>query len=175
MIHMSRILHKNIRKGSGGWIFLFVVILVYGVTALADTDLTLRSVSAFVRMLEQVLPVLVIVFILIFLLNLLLEPEWVKRYLGRESGIKGWLSVVISGILSVGPVYPWYALLRELRTKGMRTSLVAAFLYSRSIKLPVLPMLIHYFGLAYTLALTAYLIVFSVITGLIMGKLVNDY
>lgn len=166
---------KNNPIRVGGWIFLVIVFLLYGVAALADTELTLKALTSFTRMLDQVLPVLCLVFVLIFVVNLLLQPEWVKQYLGSQSGIKGWLSVLISGILSVGPVYPWYALLKDLRDQGMKTSLAAAFLYSRAIKLPLLPMLIHYFGVTYTLVLTAYLIVFSIFTGFVMGKLENVY
>jgi len=69
------------------------------------------------------------------------------------------------------PVYTWYALLRELREKGMRASLAAVFLYSRAVKLPLLPLMIHYFGTAYTLVLCLYLIGFSLVTGVLIRKL----
>ena len=71
----------------------------------------------------------------------------------------------------MGPIYPWYAMLSELRQKGMRNALIAAFLYSRAVKLPLLPLMIHYFGVAYTLVLCLYLIVFSIISGIVVEKL----
>jgi uncharacterized membrane protein YraQ (UPF0718 family) len=76
-------------------------------------------------------------------------------------------------MLSVGPVYPWYALLGDLREKGMRSGLSAVFLYSRAIKLPLLPVMIHYFGLAYTLVLVAYLLLFSLLNGMAIEKLLT--
>lgn len=161
---------KNRNKGIGGWLFLAVVLLLYGMTGLLDGELALAAITTFTQMLAKVLPVLVIVFFLIFAINLLLAPERVNKYLGSQSGMKGWLAATIGGILSTGPVYPWYALLKDLREKGMKTSLVATFLYSRAVKLPLLPMLVHYFGITYTLVLSGYLIVFSIISGLIMGK-----
>ena len=88
--------------------------------------------------------------------------------------MKGWVVAVIGGVLSVGPVYPWYALLKELRTKGMRTALIAVFLYNRGIKLPLLPLMIHYFGMAFTLILAAYLTLFSLLSGVIMEKIIDD-
>jgi len=39
----------------------------------------------------------------------------------------------------------------------MRASLAAVFLNSRALKLPFLPLMIHYFGIAYTLVLCLYL------------------
>jgi hypothetical protein len=77
----------------------------------------------------------------------------------------------VAGILSTGPVYAWYAVLHDLRQKGMRASLVAAMLYSRAVKLPLLPLLVHYFGLGYTMVLALYLIGFSIIGGLLMERI----
>ena len=51
-------------------------------------------------------------------------------------------------------------------------TLLYTFLYSRAVKLPLLPLMIHYFGLAYTLILCLYLIIFAVINGILVEKLV---
>ena len=122
----------------------------------------------------QVLPVLGLVFLLLFIANLVLKPEWIRRYLGSGSGIKGWLAATLGGMLSLGPIYPWYAMLAELREKGMRNALIAAFLYSRAVKLPLLPLMIHYFGVYYTLILCIYLVVFSIISGIVVEKLIPE-
>ncbi len=145
--------------------------MIYGLTAVVDSELALRALAGFTQLLDKVLPALALVFVLIFAINLLLDPQRVRKYLGKQSGIKGWLTAIVAGILSTGPVYAWYAVLRDLRQKGMRTSLVAVLLYSRAVKLPLLPLLVHYFGLDYTLVLVLYLIGFSVISGLIMEKI----
>jgi hypothetical protein len=65
------------------------------------------------------------------------------------------------------------ALLGELTDKGIRPALVAVFLYSSAIKPQLLPLMIHYFGLAYTLLLIAYLLLFSLLIGMAMEKLDN--
>jgi uncharacterized membrane protein YraQ (UPF0718 family) len=162
---------KHKKSGKGGWLFLGIVLLLYALTAVLDRQLASSAITSFSQLLERVLPVLLIVFLLIFVINLLLNPAWIKKYLGHRSGITGWLVALVGGILSTGPVYPWYALLSELKEKGMKTSLAAVFLYSRAIKLPLLPMLIHYFGMRYTLVLLAYLLVFSVLSGVAMQRL----
>ena len=56
----------------------------------------------------------------------------------------------------------------------MRTALIAVFLYNRGIKLPLLPLMIHYFGMAFTLVLAVYLTLFSLLSGLVMEKIVDD-
>jgi uncharacterized membrane protein YraQ (UPF0718 family) len=162
------------KGGAGGWIFLTVVLVIYGVTALLDFDLTLRAITVFLQLLDKVYPVLVLVFLLIFIIDLLLNPKRVEKYLGRRSGIMGWLTAIVVGILSTGPVYAWYAVLHDLRNKGMRTSLISVVLYNRAIKLPLLPLLVHYFGLAYTVVLAFYLIGFSIIGGIILEKVLGE-
>ena len=57
----------------------------------------------------------------------------------------------------------------------MRTGLMSVFLYNRAIKLPLLPLLIHYFGLIYTLILFGYLILFSWPAGLLLELLPSPF
>jgi len=159
------------RGGIGGWVFLVVVLVIYAVTGLVDYELVLSAIGIFMQLLDKVLPALALVFVLIFTVDLLLDPKRVEKYLGQRSGILGWLAAIVAGILSTGPVYAWYAVLHDLRQKGMRTSLVAVVLYSRAVKLPLLPLLVHYFGLGYTMVLASYLIGFSIIGGLLIERI----
>jgi uncharacterized membrane protein YraQ (UPF0718 family) len=158
-------------KGYGGWIFLLIMLSVYGVIAVVDTELAGRALGFSAKAMHGIWPLLVIVFFLLLAADLLLRPAWIKRNLGREAGIKGWLMAAIGGVLAAGPAYAWYALLGELRDKGMRTPLAAVFLYSRAIKIPLLPLMIHYFGIAYTFVLCLYLLGFSVVCGFLMLRL----
>ena len=89
-------------------------------------------------------------------------------YLGRESGVKGWLWVLIAGVISHGPMYIWYPLLEDLRSQGMKDAFIVVFFASRTIKIPLLPLMIDYFGLTFTLVLSFYLLVGALIQGLIM-------
>lgn len=159
------------KRSVGGWLFLLLVLAAYGVTGAIDAEMAGQALSFFGKVIRTVLPVLIIVFLLLLVADLLFRTQWIKRNLGRESGIKGWLIAAVGGVLATGPIYAWYALLRELREKGMRTSLAAVFLYSRAVKLPLLPLMIHYFGTAYTLVLCLYLLGFSIVSGVLMVKL----
>ena len=162
---------KKQKRSYGGWIFLILMLAVYGMVWLLNPMATSQALTFFFQIMGQVLPVLGLVFLLLFIANLVLEPKWIKRYLGKGSGIKGWVAAVLGGILSVGSIYAWYTMLSELQQKGMRNALIATFLYSRAVKLPLLPLMIHYFGVTYTLVLCFYLIGFSVITGIVIEKL----
>jgi uncharacterized membrane protein YraQ (UPF0718 family) len=158
------------KTGLGGWLFLLLALAAYGVTGVVDTETAGQAFSFFVKVIWNVLPALAIVFLLLLAADLLFEPKWIKRNLGREAGIKAWFIAAVGGVLATGPVYAWYALLRELREKGMRASLAAVFLYSRAVKLPLLPLMIHYFGTAYALVLCLYLLGFSIVNGILLAK-----
>ena len=95
------------------------------------------------------------------------------KWLGKESGIKGWLIAIIGGILSSGPIYMWYPLLSQIKKQGGRDGLIATFLYNRAVKIPLMPLLIYYFGWIYAIVLTFVMIIFSVFQGLIVEKIVE--
>ena len=162
------------KSGLGGWLFLATILIAYFVLYMISPEDTAKSLGFFSHVISQIFPMLGLVFLLLSISNLLLTPKWIKRYLGTHSGMKGWFAAVVGGILSLGTIYAWYALLSELKQKGMRTALIGTFLYSRAVKLPLLPLMIHYFGLAYTLVLCLYLIIFSVINGIIVEKLTKQ-
>jgi len=164
---------KSGKMTRGGVIFLLIVMCLYALAFLVDAELALNALVFAARLLYQMLPVLLLVFALIFLSNLLVKPDLVHANVGRNSGLRGWAVAVVGGILSVGPIYAWYALLRDLKTKGMRTALIAVFLYNRGIKLPLLPLMIHYFGVAYTLVLATYMTLFSLLSGILVEKMVD--
>ena len=159
------------KRRFGRWLFLALVAVAYAVSAAAEPVLARQALSGFLSMLGQVAPVLALVFVLMFLAERWLTPERTRAWLGRGSGSKGWLLALAAGVVSTGPVYTWYGLLADLRAKGMRTALVAVLLYARAVKLPLLPLMAHYFGLRYTLVLSLCIAGFSILNGLAMERL----
>ena len=152
-------------------IFLLVVILMYFPAHFYDAERAFSALSMSATLARKILPFLILVFVIMLLSNLLLKSQWVKSHLGQNSGAGAWLVSVIAGIISPGPIYPWLTLLKDLKEKGMRPALIAVFLYSRGIKLPMLPLLIHYFGLAYALVLLLYIPLFALLSGALIEKL----
>lgn len=113
-------------------------------------------------------PALLFIILLVGTINYLVRPKTVSRYVGKGSGVKGWLLAICTGILSHGPIYAWYALLRNLRDQGMKSSLIAVFLYNKAIKIPLLPLIIYYFAIPFVAILTGYMIIASIVQGQIV-------
>jgi uncharacterized membrane protein YraQ (UPF0718 family) len=158
-------------KTSGNQKLLIIVIALYIGFFFTNPKLVSDSFNTFFNLLKSVLPVFVLVFVLIFIFNLILSSKIIIKILGEESGVKGYIFSILFGILSSGPIYMWYPLLSDLKEKGVNNSLITVFLYNRAIKIPLLPMMIFYFGYLFVIILTFFMIVFSVLNGLLVNKL----
>lgn len=159
------------RRRTGGWIFLALVLAACALTAAARPDLAPPMYGSFVSLVARILPALTFVLALMFIAQLLLTRRRIERWLGRGSGARGWLLACSAGVLSTGPVYPWYALLAALHRDGMRTPLIAVFLYARGLKLPLLPLMAHYFGVPYVLIVSLLLVAFAFAGGLVIAAM----
>jgi uncharacterized membrane protein YraQ (UPF0718 family) len=157
------------RIGNGG-IFLLGVFVVYFILGMIRSDLVGDAFSVLGRLVLQLAPVLILVFGIMFLTNLFWEPKGIVRLLGEGSGVRGWVLAICGGIVSSGPIYMWYPFLSDLKESGMKHSLIAAFLYNRAIKIPLLPMMVYYFGWSFTAVLSMYMILFSIINGILVER-----
>jgi uncharacterized membrane protein YraQ (UPF0718 family) len=162
---------KEARSPLGGWIFLGLVLLVWASVALVAPHYADNGFTLFIGLLGRVLPALAVVFVLLFLANLWTDQPWIVRHLGRKPSLASWLIAVAAGILASGSLYAWYALVGELKQKGLRSGLAATFLYAFSVKLPLLPLLVHFFGPTYAIVLNAWLLLFAVPSGLLVERL----
>lgn len=155
----------------GSWWFLTGVVVLYGVVYLFDPAPVAAGLADFAHSLRRLLPFFVFMFALLWLFNCLIEPRKVVKSLGKHSGMRGWLLAVSGGVISMGPMALWYPLLNELHRHGLRPALAAAFLYTRAIKIPMLPFMAYYFGGLYTALFVLYILLFSVIIGWLMEQL----
>jgi len=147
-------------------VFPLVVTLIYGLVALTSPEQALAALKASGRVLLQVAPALALAFGVMVLLNLLVTPGHVERFLGRGTKAKGAFLSTVAGILSMGSIYAWYPLLKALREKGVSDFHLANFLGCRAVKIPLLPVMAAYFGWAFTVVLSALMILGALATGL---------
>ncbi len=155
--------------------FLILVIALYIVLFFLKSDKIKASLDASWSIFVSIIPVLILVVFIMGVSNYFLKPKKVSKYLGKESGVKGWFISALFGILSHGPIYVWYPLLKDLKEHGMRSGLVAVFLYNRAIKIPLLPVMIFYFGVFFVLILCIYMIIASIVQGKIIEIIEAKY
>jgi uncharacterized membrane protein YraQ (UPF0718 family) len=162
---------RIVEKIGASWVFLLLVVVIYVILAIIDFELVGNGLYVFGRLILRILPVLIIVFGIMFLTNLLFEAKGIVRTLGKRSGFRGWVLAIAGGIISSGPIYMWYPLLSDLKERGMKNCLIAAFLYNRAIKIPLIPMMVFYFGLPFTIVLSIYMVLFSIVNGVVVERL----
>ncbi|MDM5271875.1 permease [Sulfurovum sp. zt1-1] len=159
------------KQKSIGHIMLLIVISLYLLAAFLNPTSAYSALISSLSVLKTVLPILLVVLFLMTFINSYIQPKKISQYLGQKSGLKGWLIAIISGVFSHGPGYVWYPMLSDLRAHGVKDSLIIAFFYARSIKVPWLPMMAGYFGITFTVILSFYILAAAVIQGMIAEKL----
>jgi len=156
--------------------FLFpaVILAVYVILFAVMPDRASLALKSGGNIFLDMLIPLCSVFVLMILLNLFLKPAQIARFLRQGAGIKGILLPAAAGIISTGPIYAWYPLLKDLREKGAGNSPIAIFLYNRAVKPFLLPVMIAYFGWAYVVILTVFTVLGSVAIGYSMSIFMKE-
>ena len=162
---------KKSEKSRAGWYFLLGVMAIYLITALFKTESVGPALQSTWSILQSVIPILVLVFIMMVITNHFVTTKLAKKYLSKASGFSKWWIALVGGVISMGPIYMWYPLLKDLKEEGASYGFIATFLYNRAVKLPLLPMMIFYFGWSFTIVLTVVMMIVSIIQGLIIEKM----
>ncbi len=164
--------HLKAKKSSGSakgpWIFMGITMLLFLLVYLFDKGKADEVAVRFYHLAKEILPMLAVVFVLMVLINLFMKTSTLIKYMGKGSGLKGWLIAIVGGIISVGAIYLWFPILKNISDKGVKPGLVATFLYNRGVKLNWLPLMVVYFGIKYVVVLTFVTVLISVLQGLII-------
>ncbi len=164
---------KKQGKSKAGLYFLVVVMLAYLIILIMNKSLFIESLRFFLSLLWKIALVFIGIFVLMVIIEHFVKTERIIKYFGKDAGIKGWLFAIVAGIISTGPMYLWYPLLQNMQKNKASNKFIAVFLYNRSVKVPLLPLMIYYFGLAYTIILAAMMIAASIVQGLIVDRLMK--
>ncbi len=124
-------------KVSGTIKFFGGVLVVYIIGLLVNPQYFYAAFKGALTMFWKIIPVLFLVFSVLFVINILLERGKIKKLLSGARGIKGWLIVLLAGILIGGPPYVLYPLLHELKTNGLNNSFLAVFLLTVTSRFPL--------------------------------------
>jgi uncharacterized membrane protein YraQ (UPF0718 family) len=152
-------------------IFPLLVLVIYGVLFVLTPEQALVALKSSGKVCLNILLPLALVFVVMLVLNLFVKPTQIVRLLGSGANIKGILLSVAAGIISMGPIYIWYPLLKELREKGAGNMPIAVFLYNRAVKPFLLPIMVAYFGWLYVGILTVLTVLASVVNGYFVAML----
>lgn len=151
--------------------FLFFVIIIYIVIFLFDNQNSSLSLIKSYEVLLKLLPIFVMIIFITTLINYFIKPKSIMKHFGKDSGFKGWVYATLGGIISHGPMYVWYPMLTQLKENGLKDGLLATFMYTRSIKIPFIPIMIDYFGMLFTIILFIHIIIGGILQGIFIEAL----
>jgi uncharacterized membrane protein YraQ (UPF0718 family) len=156
------------------WNFPVVALVIYLALFLILPEKAVLAVKASGNTLLSMLLPLALVFLIMLLLNLFLKPVQIMKFLGKKASLKGLVTTIVAGIVSTGPIYAWYPLLKDLKEKGAGNHIIAVFLHNRAVKPFLLPVMVSYFGWLYVLILTALTVLGSIVIGYSINILVRE-
>ncbi len=154
-----------------GKFFALLVLSAYIVLFYFNSHIALLALQKSIHVVLKILPIFAVVIVFTALLNYALQPKQIVKHLGEESGVRGWFVALFAGVISHGPMYAWYPMIEDLRSHGLKDSLIVVFFYTRAIKLPLLPLMIDYFGLSFTFILSFYILIGALLQGWIFEQL----
>ena len=146
--------------------FLAFVVVLYVVLFFVNPEKTVESLQHFVKNTLSVLPIFLLVIFLTALINYYFTKEKIAKMMQTSSPVKMYLVSLFAGIISHGPVFVWFPLLKDLKDKGFKNSSLVTFIYARSIKLTLLPVMIGFFGQLFTLIFMGYIALAAIIQGI---------
>jgi uncharacterized membrane protein YraQ (UPF0718 family) len=142
---------RHVAKVLRHWRFPLLVAVLYGAGFAVTPATIVSAMDMCAALFRQLALPLGLALLAMVVFNRFLSPSLVARFLGRSSGVKGIVFSSLAGILSMGPIYAWYPLFKNLRDKGASIFHVANFMGCRSIKPVLVPVMVASFGWGYSL------------------------
>lgn len=164
---------QKMKKLSGGTKLLLAMVAIYIIAGLINSQYASSALQHLWKNIIEIIPILILAFAAVFIINLFVNPERIKRHLGNDSGFRGWVYASLGSILLSGPPYVVFPILGELKKHGMKYSLISVFMNNRNVQPPYIPVMIYYFGLPFTIIVSVYIMIFAILNGMIVGRIMD--
>jgi len=166
-------LFKVYNKFGGVGIFLGLVISMYFILLITNINKFILSISESWKLFISLVWIFIMIFTLMIIIDLFINKKTTNKFFNKKNSLFSWFFIIIAGIISTGPIYMWYPIIGDIKEKGMPIKYQAAFLYNRSIKIPLIVPMIGIFGKNIVITLLITMIVFSIINGYLVEWIIN--
>ena len=137
---------------------------------IANRNKTWNGIRKGLAMFLKLLPVLIIMLALVSVALFLIPNETLVKYMGEESGIKGWLTAALIGSVALIPGFIAYPLSGILIDNGVAYSVIAVFITTLMMTgFLTLPVEVKFFGWKVSVLRNLASLVAALFIGLIMG------
>jgi len=158
-----------------GWAFFGLMVGFLLVLLFIFPDKTQPVTSTAWQYFIEMIIILPAVLIIMGIFSVFISDEIVVKYLGKASGIKGIGLAIFLGALPTGPLYVAFPMAATLIKKGARISNIIVFLSAWAcIKLPQELVELQFLGLDFMFSRLILTIVFVIIMGFIIEKIIES-
>ncbi len=148
------------------------MLFLYGILYSIDPVKTAGAWTYSNNIIVEILPILLIVYASMAAFNFIPE-EKLKKSIAKTEGFFQYLIMALLGTFSHGPIYAWYPLLSDLNKRGLTYGSIGTYLFSKGIKLTLLPLMFYYFGVKLTILFSLTLFILSFVQGFVIDKLLK--
>ncbi len=141
-----------------------ITLIIYGLSIEKGAIVTGTVYKTFI----EVLDIVTAVSIFIGLFQVWVKPPTIVKWLGKGSGLKGFILVCTFPILMGGSLFTVFPLMKTLREKGARQGAIASFITAWGGKAPLLPLETKFLGWPFALIRLSFVIIFAFIMGILM-------
>lgn len=154
---------------------LFAVVLLAVILVTVFPGQREKVLNTSWRFFLEMITILPAIVVLIGFFSVFVSKEFISKYLGHASGIRGFVLSILLGALPTGPLYVAFPMAAALRKKGARTSNMLAFLTAWAcIKLPQEMVELRFMGLKFTLLRLGLTILAAWLMGLLTERVVDS-
>jgi len=155
-------------------IFLVLIIGYFGISYLVGYGQGQKTGIVFAEILIKMFKILPCAFILIGLFEVWVKQETVMKHLGENSGLKGYVWVLLLAGFSIGGLYVAFPLAETLHKKGASLEIIFAYLgFAGVCRIPMTIFEISFLGLPFTLIRLLITIPLFLLIGILMGKILQ--
>lgn len=155
-------------------LLIIIFFLFIGVSYLMNFDNGEKTGEVFLNVLIEMLKILPCAFILIGLFEVWVKKETIIKHLGDNSGIKGYLWVLLLAGFSVGGLFVAFPLAETLNKKGASLKIIFTYLgFVGIFRIPMTIFEISFLGLPFTLVRLMVTIPLFLLTGIVLGTVLK--
>lgn len=155
------------------WVILFVIFSIVSYFIGFKPGLVIDS--NFTEFFIEMISFIPFIFIIIGLFDVWFPKEMLEKHIGRESGVKGILLVILLAMLQAGPLYGAFPVAYILHKKGASVRNIFIYLGAfSSLKLPMLGIEIGYLGIKFSILRTLISLPLFILVEYLMEYLVGS-
>lgn len=156
-------------------IFLFVVIVAYGILTVLSPSLGKASILNSGYYIKEMLMIMPVIFVLTALLDTWIPKDTITKFLGKEAKGKGVLFAFLLGSISAGPIYAAFPICTTLHKKGASIQNIVIILSSWAVvKIPMLINEAKFLGIKFMVIRWIFTIIAILIFSYLTAKFVKD-